>query len=59
MKNLTKILAGVTAVVGIVGPLVLPYLTQLISAHPNLAALLATVSTILALFHNPVATPAK
>ncbi len=58
MSNLTKILAAIAAIVGLIGPAVAPALQGLISAHPAVAALIATVSTILALFHNPTPAPA-
>jgi hypothetical protein len=53
MKTLTKVLASVVAIIGLIGPAIAPALQNLIAAHPAVAAALAAVSTILALFHNP------
>lgn len=58
MSTLTKILASIVAIVGLIGPAVTPALQGFISGHPVVAAAIAAVSTILALFHQPNATPA-
>jgi hypothetical protein len=56
MKNITKVLAAVIAMVGMIGPAVAPSLQHVISLHPLAASVIAAVSAILALFHNPVAS---
>ena len=56
MKTVTKVLASITAFVGIIAPAVAPAISHFIAAHPNASAIIAAISTILALFHNPVAS---
>ena len=56
MKTLTKVLALVTGAIGIVAPAVTPVIATWISAHPNTSAVIAAITTILALFHQPSAT---
>lgn len=58
MKTMTKVLAALTGVVGLIGPTVAPVLQHFITAHPAIAAAIAAASTILALFHNPVSPTA-
>lgn len=55
MKTVTKVLAGVTVLIGIIAPAVTPVIAAWISTHPTVSAAIATVSTILALFHQPSA----
>jgi hypothetical protein len=56
MKTVTKVLAALIAVLGMIGPAIAPALQHAISVHPLAASIIAAVTSILALFHNPVAT---
>lgn len=56
VKTSTKIFATLAAVIGLIGPLVGPYLSMFITTHPQIAAALAAASTVLALFHSPTPT---
>lgn len=58
MKTLTKVLATVTGIVGLIGPAVTPAIGTWISGHPNASAIISAVAVILALFHDPKAAPA-
>jgi hypothetical protein len=59
MKNVTKVLlTAVTAIVAVMqSPAVQAAVIGFVAAHPNLSAVVAGISTALALIHNP-STPA-
>lgn len=56
MKTATKILASLTAVIGLIAPVVTPVIAAWVSAHPTTSVIIGAISTILALFHQPSAS---
>lgn len=53
MKTLKKVLASLVAVIGLIAPVVTPVIGTWVASHPNTGVIIAAVSTILALFHQP------
>ena len=52
-KTSTKVMAGIGALIGLIGPAIAPGLQGWIVAHPQIASIVATVSALVALFHDP------
>lgn len=53
MKASTSIYAGLISLIGLIGPAVAPKLQALVSGHPVIAMVIAAVTALLSLFHNP------